>query len=56
MRPKRGHLFSDSYDELNSLIELYDMDRYIGHVPKVKLVNGDAEKRSKVHQGARHLV
>jgi len=54
---KRGHLSSDSYDELNSLIELYDMDRYIGHVPKVKLVNGDARKTiPKFIKEHRHLV
>jgi hypothetical protein len=37
-----GALRADSYDELLRLIELYDKDRYLGHIPKVELVKGDA--------------
>lgn len=37
-----GALRADSYDELLRLIELYDQDRFLGHIPKVELVKGDA--------------
>jgi hypothetical protein len=40
--PKEGGLASDSYDELLKLISLYDEDRFLGHMPKVELVRGDA--------------
>jgi hypothetical protein len=41
---RKGHLSSNSFDELNSLIGLFDQDRYLGHIPKVKLIKGDARK------------
>lgn len=34
----------DSYAELQRCIELYDANRFVGHVPKVELVRGDATK------------
>lgn len=37
----KGDLAADSYDELSRLIEIYDKDRFLGHIPKVKLVKGD---------------
>ena len=37
-----GALLADSYDELLRLIELYDKDRFLGHIPKVELIKGDA--------------
>ena len=37
-----GALRADSYEELLRLIELYDQDRFLGHIPKVELVKGDA--------------
>jgi len=37
-----GGLHADSYDELLKLIELYDKDRFLGHIPKVELIKGDA--------------
>ncbi len=37
-----GDLHANSYDELLKLIELYDKDRYLGHIPKVELIKGDA--------------
>lgn len=40
----RGGLAVDSYDHLQHCIELFDMNRFIGHVPKVELVRGDAVK------------
>jgi len=37
-----GGLRADSYAELQRLIELFDKDRFLGHVGKVELVKGDA--------------
>jgi hypothetical protein len=37
-----GALRADSYAELTRLIELYDTDRFLGHIPKVELIKGDA--------------
>lgn len=37
----RGDLASDSYEELSRLIDVYDADRFLGHIPKVSLVRGD---------------
>lgn len=39
-----GALRADSYEELMRLIELYDNDRFLGHIPKVELVKGDATR------------
>jgi hypothetical protein len=39
-----GGLHADSYDELLKLIALYDKDRFLGHIPKVELIKGDATK------------
>lgn len=36
-----GDLSADSYQELLNLIDEYDRDRFLGHIPKVKLVRGD---------------
>lgn len=41
---QRGGLAVDSYDHLQQCIHLFDMNRFIGHVPKVELVRGDATK------------
>lgn len=32
----------DSHDHLQQCVELFDMNRFVGHVPKVELVRGDA--------------
>jgi len=37
-----GVLASDSFAELNALIDVFDANRYLGHMPKVQLVKGDA--------------
>jgi hypothetical protein len=37
-----GGLHADSYAELLSLIDLYDKDRFLGHIQKVELIKGDA--------------
>jgi len=34
----------DSYEEILRCIELFDMNRFVGHIPKVELVRGDATK------------
>jgi hypothetical protein len=41
MKTKRGQLYSNSFDELQELIEIYDSNRFLGHVDKVKLIKGD---------------
>ena len=41
-RPAAGELAADSYDELQNLIRLHDVDRFLGHIPKIELVKGDA--------------
>jgi hypothetical protein len=41
---KKGDLHADSYDELKELIDVYDSNRYLGHIKKVELVRGDATK------------
>jgi len=38
---EQGALYADSYAELQALIELYDQDRFLGHVDKIHLVRGD---------------
>ena len=42
--PQGGQLAADSYDELTELIQEYDRDRFLGHIPKVELVRGDMTK------------
>lgn len=44
LNPERGGLKADCYEELLKLIEVYDSDRFLGHVDKVHLVKGDATK------------
>jgi hypothetical protein len=44
VKPGKGELCSDSYDELLQLINEYDADRFLGHVGKVELVRGDIVK------------
>lgn len=39
-----GDLHSNSYDELLQLIQEYDRDRFLGHIPKVELIRGDITK------------
>jgi hypothetical protein len=39
---RQGELRSDSYEELQGLIRAFDLNRFLGHVPKVHLVKGDA--------------
>src|SRR5262245_25220151 len=39
-----GDFQSTSHDELLELIQVYDQDRFLGHIPKVSLIAGDATK------------
>jgi hypothetical protein len=41
---KPGGLRADCFDELAGLIQAFDQNRFLGHVPKVHLVKGDACK------------
>jgi len=41
---KKGSLNVDSYEDLRTAIELYDMNRFLNHEPKVELVKGDITK------------
>jgi hypothetical protein len=55
--PERGGLYADSYDELQALITEYDKDRFLGHLPKVHLVRGDAaETIPEFVAGNPHLI
>lgn len=39
---KEGDLYANSYDELNELTHIHDSTRFLGHIPKVELIRGDA--------------
>ena len=43
-KARKGLLKSDSYKELKRLIEIYDANRFLGHVDKVHLIPGDIVK------------
>ena len=54
---KRGDLRANSYEELLSLIAAYDKNRFLGHVPKVELVKGNATQTIPTFiQANPHLV
>ncbi|MEV6342700.1 TylF/MycF/NovP-related O-methyltransferase [Actinoplanes sp. NPDC051851] len=36
-----GDLAAESYDELTRLLEIYDTDRFLGHLRKAELIRGD---------------
>jgi hypothetical protein len=38
----RGGLAINSFDEIMRCVQLYDMNRFVGHISKVELVSGDA--------------
>ncbi len=42
--PASGELRADAYDELQRLVQIFDANRFLGHVDKVHLVRGEAEK------------
>jgi hypothetical protein len=41
-RPMTGDLYSNSKDELTSLIKEYDRDRFLGHMQKAEIIAGNA--------------
>jgi len=41
---KNGDLYSDSEKEILELSKIYDSTRFLGHIPKVNLIKGDAIK------------
>ena len=41
---RSGGMAIDSYSEIERCVELYDANRFVGHVPKVELFRGDATK------------
>jgi hypothetical protein len=52
-----GDLAADSYAELSRLIEIYDTDRFLGHIPKAKLIRGDVTETIPEFLAAnQHLV
>jgi hypothetical protein len=52
-----GGMSVDAYDDLNECIRLYDLNRPLGHVPKIELVKGDAVKTIPQYVGDNsHLV
>lgn len=41
---KLGGLAVDAESEINECVNLFDENRFVGHIPKVELVRGDASK------------
>ena len=41
---RHGGLAIDSYEHLRECVNLFDMNRFVGHIPKIELVRGDAVK------------
>ena len=41
---KSSDLSSDSFKELNELIKIYDSNRFLGHINKTSIINGDVAK------------
>jgi hypothetical protein len=56
-KSKAGDLRASSYEELQRLIEQYDRDRFLGHIPKVELIKGDITKTAPAFiESHPHLV
>jgi Macrocin-O-methyltransferase (TylF) len=52
-----GDFQTSSYDELIELLRVYDQDRFLGHIPKVQLIRGNAtETIPEFVQQNRHLL
>ena len=52
-----GRLAVDAYDDLTECVRLYDLNRSIGHIPRVELVRGDAVRTiPKYLKDNQHLV
>jgi hypothetical protein len=54
---KPSDLFSNSFEELNELIKIYDSNRFLGHINKVLLIKGDVTKTiPEFIENNKHLV
>ena len=54
---KPGDLGAASFDELQALLEQYDRDRFLGHIPKVELIRGDIAETAPAFVASHpHLV
>jgi hypothetical protein len=54
---KKGDLAANTFNEINGLSEINDSTRFLGHVPKVELIKGDATKTiPKFIEDKPHLV
>ena len=52
-----GRMAGSTYDELKKVVELYDLNRALNHIPKVELVKGDIlETAPKYIEENPHLV
>lgn len=52
-----GELRADSFEELSRIIDIYDHDRFLGHIEKVRLIKGDVvETVPRFVQDNPHLV
>ncbi len=56
-RIEAGAFYANSYDELIDLAKVYDSNRFLGHIPKVELIKGDASKTiPEFIESHQHLV
>jgi len=54
---KKGDLAANTFNEINGLSEINDSTRFLGHIPKVELIKGDATKTiPKFIEDKPHLV
>ncbi|MEM2969837.1 MAG: TylF/MycF/NovP-related O-methyltransferase [Candidatus Bathyarchaeia archaeon] len=54
---KEGGLTTNAYDDIKECIRLYDLNRPIGHIPRVEIVKGDAiETIPKYVENNPHVV
>lgn len=54
---KSSDLSSNSFKELNELIKIYDSDRFLGHINKTSIINGDVTKTiPEFIKNNKHLV
>jgi hypothetical protein len=52
-----GGLAANAHDDIQEAIRLYDLNRPIGHIPRVELVRGDATETIPAYlQGNQHVV
>jgi Macrocin-O-methyltransferase (TylF) len=57
MDVQAGQLYANSFEELTELIEIYDLNRFLGHMNKVQLIKGDVIKTiPEFIQKNKHLV